>query len=256
MAEWYYSAMGQTKGPVSKQKLIDLILKDVLELESYVTDGMDKPWRKVNEFPELLEELHKPTDLPHVDKFPADMMDLEAPARVGNVYFYIPLSRLIIMSVLSLGLYQFYWMYKQWQYYDFKHRERYQRSRGGLALLFLPYVIFQNIQYDKELNEVERANFSGVGIFWLWIAVGLGIYLLTKSLDKMLGSNDLLLYALGSLDVLVLLPVQAYINRVNEKLHNTYDKPGIGHYVCLVLGLGTFFLTFVMAPLLTAALAQ
>ena len=32
------------------------------------------------------------------------------------VYLYVPISRLIVMSILSCGIYEIYWIYKNWRY--------------------------------------------------------------------------------------------------------------------------------------------
>jgi uncharacterized membrane protein YiaA len=233
MKEWYYSEFGQTKGPVSLDAVVQLILKQELELEAYVTDGMDKPWRKIKDIPVIMDKVHQPQDLPHASEIPANFISEDGEVRIGNLYFYIPIKRFILMTIVTFGLYQFYWFYKQWQYFDRKDRLAYQRSRGFFEMLFFPFRIFQNIQYDKEMNAVIKADFSGMGIFWLWLGAGVALYLL---LSTALGSQHAygsLGYAFLSLDVLVLIPIQRYVNRVNEKLGNTYDKPSLGHYLCL-----------------------
>jgi hypothetical protein len=249
MKEWYYSAMGQTKGPVSQHKLIDLILKQELELDSYVADGIDKPWKRIKDIPALLEELHKPADITHKEVFPADFADPNAPVRAGNLYFYIPIRRFILMSVLSLGLYQLYWMYKQWQYWDRKERKPYQRPHPNIGWFVFPFMIFRNIQYDQELNAVEKADFSGMAVFWLWLLAGAAIYIITGPLDKVLGDTSLITYLLGSLDVLVLVRIQSYINRVNARLGNSYDRPGFGHYACLLFGIGGYAVNLILLPI-------
>jgi hypothetical protein len=238
MKEWFYSQFGQTKGPVSLEEVVRLMEKQDLELDSYVTDGMDKPWKKIKDIPVILDKLHEPKHLPTAAEIPANFMSEGGEVRIGNVYFFIPLQRLVLMTIASFGLYQLYWMYKQWQYCDRKHRSAYEIwSRGGMAWLIFPWTIFQKIQYDTELNAVERADFSGVGLFWLWAGAGMAIYLVVSSMDNLFGKSDLFYYGLGSLDVLVLLPIQRYINRVNAKLGNTYEKPGLGHYLCLGIGI-------------------
>ncbi|MFO7660937.1 MAG: DUF4339 domain-containing protein, partial [Candidatus Cloacimonadaceae bacterium] len=75
MAEWYYSEFGQTKGPVSRSKIVDLVMKQELEPDSYVMNDKDKVWTKIRDVPELEEELHKPVDLPHVEKFPDSVVE-------------------------------------------------------------------------------------------------------------------------------------------------------------------------------------
>lgn len=250
MKEWYYSELGQTKGPVSKQKLIDKVLKEELELDSYVTDGIDKPWKKVKDFPNLMEELHKPADLHHTEVFPDWVTQSGNSRSRGNLFWHIPIRRFVIMSLITGGLYQLYWFYKQWHWWATHHKQGYKSFDREAMRLFFVLSLLEKIETDKALNEVEKADFNGTQLFWTWTGVGIFAwagYSLFKSSNW---SGWIVSLAIYSLDFLFLLPVQRYINRVNAKLGNSYDRPSFGHYLCLAASLGPLLLLLLLFPLL------
>jgi hypothetical protein len=235
MKEWFYSQFGQTKGPVSLETVLQLLLTEDLELDDYVTDGIDQPWKKVKDIPEIMQKVHTPQEIPHATELPENWLTEEGEVRGGNLYFYIPIKRFILMSIVTLGLYQIYWFYKQWYFWARKHKQGYRSPDREMGWILFPWTLLQKIETDRELNAVERSNYSGTLVFWLWVGMGTALYLLVAGISNFSENYRTLGYAFLSLDVLMLLPVQRYINRVNAKLGNTYDKPGFGHYVCLAV---------------------
>ncbi len=239
MSEWYYSEFGSTKGPVSESTIIDKVLKQELEVESYVADGINKPWKKIKDIPELLEKIHQPESaIPHTGDNTMDEFQKYLDGdTTHNVYFYIPLSRLIKMSIFTLGLYQLYWWYKQWYYWACKKKQSHRSFDREFGWMLAELMILEKIETDKELNAVIRSDFNGTRLFWGWVLFGILLYAFSYVL-KLKGVFDTLFYFMSfSFGIAFLLPVQSYINKVNAKLGNKYDKPGLGHYLCLVLGI-------------------
>jgi hypothetical protein len=235
MKQWYYSEFGQTRGPVSTAEIIRLLEKQELEPESYVTDGMDNPWKRIREFPEIMEEIQKPQDLPHVKDFPEEIFGREAPAGTGNLYFHIPVKRLVIMSILTGGFYQLYWFYRQWHFWAVKHKQAYRSFDREAGWLLFELMVLEKIETDRELNAVCKADFNGTSLFWIWVSVGMLAGWLYSIPLKGHDFPFFTSWIFGAANVLFILPAQKYINRVNAKLGNTYEKPRLGHYVALIL---------------------
>lgn len=237
MAEWFYSQYGQTKGPVSESTLINMVLKEELELDDYVMNPKDELWKKIKDTQHLLDKIHEPEKaIPQNINFGANFLNSND-VRVGNLYFYIPIKRFVIMTVLSLGLYEFYWFYKQWYYWACKHKQGYRSPDRELSWILFPWTIFQKIETDKEMNAVVRADFNGAVLFWMWAGFGLFMGMLMFGIQSFGRMNSILYYLSGVADIIFLIPIQRYINRVNDKLGNTYDKPGFGHYLCIAAGI-------------------
>jgi len=236
MTEWYYSEFGQTKGPVSETEIVKKLLKEELELDSYVMNSRDELWKKVKDLPALLEQVHKPEPVTLGENLTPEILDKGLAYGVGNLGFYIPIRRFILMSIVSFGLYQLYWFYKQWYYIAAKKTPRHRPVRMTVAYIFFPFWVLRDIEFDVELNAVERASFNGIKVALTWIILGVILELIGSNLSDNHSLTNLLSCAILSLDVFALIPVQNYINRVNSKLGNTYNKPGIGHYLCLGAG--------------------
>lgn len=248
MAEWYYSEFGQTKGPFSKAKIVDLVLKQELEPDSYVMSDRDHVWTRIREIPELEEELHKPVDLPHVEKFPDSVVEGGYVEETRNLYFHIPIRRLIILNILSGGLYQLYWFYRQWRFWSEKHKQGHQSFDREAARIFFVLSILNKIETDRELNAVCRADFNGNRLFWMWVVFGLAgyaFYTLTGISNVL---HEVFFMLTLVIDVIFLLPVQRYINRVNEKLGNPYARFGFWEYLAIALGLFPLLILLIFLP--------
>jgi hypothetical protein len=204
---------------------------------SYVVKQGDMQWVKIRDVKPIVTKLQQPeTAIPHNVVFGKDFFSDNANPRIGNIYFYIPVSRLIYMTIFTFGLYQMYWFYKQWFYWAHQHKQIHRSVDRELSWWFFPWMIFEKIETDKELNAVERANFNGGQLFWAWVFCGGFLSLLQMTISSYNIWYFVLTIVGGILDVYFILPIQNYINRVNGKLGNRYDPPGIGHYLCVIAG--------------------
>jgi hypothetical protein len=197
---------------------MDLILSDTLSMDSTVM-GSDKPvWRKIREIPELMSYLHESQDrlpMSDIDLNALDLEDSKTP-----LFFHIPLSRLIISTIVSWGIYDLYWLYKNWHFLRFVRQDRGLSSNFWWDVInpFRIVHIFVKIGMDKELNRAvpNRGYFETNGILWL----------LTWPLTHFLA----------------LIRVQNYVNECNFKLGRRYTPKSFGHYLALVVG-GTGWLS-------------
>jgi hypothetical protein len=257
MAEWLYSQNGQTKGPVTDSTVIKMVLSQELELDDYVMNPKEELWKKIRDVQPILDKIHEPEKaIPNKVQFGKDFFEEGSEVRIGNLYYYIPIQRFVVLSILSMGLFQIYWFYKQWFYWAHKHKQIHRSFDREVSWWFFPLMIFEKIETDQELNAVIRADFNGTLLFWMWIGCGAAINLLTynpgssgfmmvTSAPGIVGfMNSLIYYAGGIADIIFLIPIQRYINRVNEKLGNTYDKQGTGLYLTIAVGIVIFIYLF------------
>lgn len=212
MAKYYYTYEGRTLGPVNEDGIMSLILEDKLTTESQVMPAKSPQWVRISELPELMRYLHQSDQ-----RLPASEVDFVALTEddpTDPVFFHIPLSRLIVCSLVSAGLYEWYWLYKNWHFLRWVRKDM---SFGlsfwrDMANPFRLVNIFNKIALDKELNRAVpyRRNFGMNGTIWL----------LTWFVSHFL----------------FLIPVQNYINAANAKLGRRYTETSFGHYLALVLG--------------------
>jgi hypothetical protein len=236
MSDWMYLQNGRTVGPVTENKIVDMLIALELDFDTNVMNSQDGLWKKIRDVKPIMDKFNTPaitmncTELPDIDLQNPDAVEIS-----HNIYFYIPVKRLLIMTLLSFGLYQLYWWYKQWSYWAYKRKQVRSFDREAGWFLF-PLIVMDKIQIDEELNKVERCNFDGRVLFWGWILVGLIVEVPFIFLHSSQYLSPVMYASSFIMNTLFLLPAQKYINRVNTKLGNLYEPPGFGHYACLVIG--------------------
>jgi DNA-directed RNA polymerase subunit RPC12/RpoP len=166
------------------------------------------------------------------------------PIATGSpMFLYIPVSRLVVMSIVSLGLYEVYWIYRNWRYLKERDGLKIQPFWRGMFGVFYCHGILKAIRTDQQTNAIERASFSAGGLATGWII----LVILGSAMGR---SDEVAVSFLGTLislpSFLFFLPVQNYINQVNEKINPRppYKSWSAGHIVCLVWGIIIWLLLF------------
>ncbi len=239
MLNWFYSEDGTNTGPVSSKVIATLVLKGELDIDDVIVSGQNNTRCRIREAPEIMEIVHKP--LPHaiiadIDaaKF-GDFKDADLPLESNEPLFYnLPARTLLIAQLITCGMFEWYWFFKQWNYLRFHTRGR--RGSYFLASLYIftfAYRVFSDIENNKELNKVQRPAWNARFLALLWYLV---IPMLFFNPFQMAGIiTGVLSYLLVILlTSLVLVPIQKYINEVNEKLKKPFSKPSFGFYVVII----------------------
>jgi hypothetical protein len=119
------------------------------------------------------------------------------------VFFDVSIPKLVVLSVCSLGIYELYWFYKNWQLVRARERSDISPlSRAVFGYLFC-YALFKQVRdYDAQTGHSPRLP-AGV------LAAGWGIVTLLWQLPDR--------YSLvANLASLFIVPVQAAANRINS----------------------------------------
>jgi hypothetical protein len=159
------------------------------------------------------------------------------PIATGSpMFLYIPVSRLVVMSIVSMGLYEMYWIYRNWRYLKERDGLKIQPFWRGWFGIFYCHSILKAILTDRQTNAIEKASFSAGGLATGWII----LVILGSAIGR---SNEAAVSFLGTLislpSFLFFLPVQNHINRVNDRIspRPPYKSWSAGHTVCLVWGI-------------------
>lgn len=149
------------------------------------------------------------------------------------MFLYIPVARLILLSIMSCGLYEAYWIYKNWRF--FKERDGLNISPfwHGIFGVFFCHGLLKNIRNDNEASKIEQPSFSPCGLATGWVI----LVILANSISGAPGAAaSVVAFVMPS--YLFLLPVQRYINSLNQKLVPSvpYYEWSSGHIVCLLFG--------------------
>ena len=95
--------------------------------------------------------------------------DMSPSTQAEAAYLYISPFRLIFMSIFSFGIYEIYWIYKNW---------RYAKERDGLDIMpfwrgwfgiFHCHSLMRFIHMDKVLNRWETPTFKPGLLATIWV---------------------------------------------------------------------------------------
>ncbi len=149
-------------------------------------------------------------------------------------FFYIPKIRFVILSFISLGLFQNYWIYKNWQFIRDRERPEIKPFWRGFFGIFFCHSLLNYVKNDKELNSNIKANFNSSNLATEWIIFSIIGNLLAKTHDNIYFCIGLII---STLSFLFLCPVQNYINKVYDVSPHEYCKWTLGQSICIIYGI-------------------
>ncbi len=228
MREWYYILNEQQLGPIPESDLVSMFGDGQLSSETMVWTQEMQDWMQAGQLEGLVV-----TPSPILqDTLPANAQT--SPVNANPVFLHIPIARLIIMSILSCGLYEIYWIYKNWKYLKVRDNLDIKPFWRGWFGIFYCHSLLKTIHEDTELTQVEEPNFSPSGLATGWVILLIVGNLVSRAPGDMASIISFLIPSF-----LCFVPVQIYINSVNAKINPNapHSKWSAGHIVCLVFGL-------------------
>ena len=161
------------------------------------------------------------------------------PQPTTPLFLYIPISRLIILSLFSAGLYQAYWIYKNWRYLKEREGLKIQPFWRGFFGVFFLHKLLNRIAKDKAATIVQVPTFSPNGLATAWVILAVVDYFIPASPVGLAIS-----FTLTFFQTLFFVPVQNYINAVTQKQtpRHPFYKWSAGHTVCLLIGIMTWLI--------------
>jgi len=215
---WLYTENGHTLGPVTSAKIADLVIDEILDKDSMIQSAETGLWKKIVDIPEIVEIYHRPLSTKPLLKestarqfqtFMNVSPDAESPE---PIFWNIAWKKLFILNIVTLGLYEFYWFYRQASYIR-ESKLNHGRS-NRISWIFFAYQIFSVIERNKDFLRIKRANFDPMTLGAIWF-ICLGA--------PYIGIHNGLIETLVDIATLVLfsytvVPVQRYINECNKAL--------------------------------------
>ena len=136
-----------------------------------------------------------------------------------NLIFYpVRMKKFLLMSFVSLGIYQYYWIYKNWVWVKIVGEEEIWPI---WRTIFAPIMNFSLVGHISQHDKAGYKWFLGLSI-----PIAL-IYFLFNILDRAISRIDTLpewLSLLSLVSVLVLAPVAMQINKMNEDRDELIDQ--------------------------------
>jgi uncharacterized membrane protein YbjE (DUF340 family) len=153
------------------------------------------------------------------------------------IYFPVSVIKLLVLSICTLGLYELYWFYKNWQSVKQREQSNIMPVWRTIFALFFCYALLRRVRDDaKKINTIDLA--AGP------LAIG---FMITSVLWRLPDPFSLV----SLLAVLFLLPVQRAANRINAEqapLHKPNAHFSAWNIVTIIIG-GIILILSVMGML-------
>ena len=208
-------------------------------------------WRSLADVPGFVQQASPPPFKPQVSppSIPSELIRASQPptaaaAPATALFFYVPVARLVVMSLVTFGLYEVYWIYRNWRFLKERDNLRIQPFWRAVFGIFFIKSLLTAIKNDTAANNILPATFSPGALATGWIIFVVLGNLSQRSPEPVVNIFGLIITAPS---FAFLLPAQNYINRVNESLpiRPGYYRWSVGHIVLLVIGIVVWLLTLV-----------
>lgn len=157
-------------------------------------------------------------------------------------YLNVSPARYIFMSVITLGIYQNYWCYKNWEYLKNRDNLEIHPFWRGVFDIFFIHELLRKIRTDPLIRENNPAQPDFFTLASVFVAMFVGTIVVDVRIQLikifpytlyLIGLNFLLFAVL----IYCLVPVQRYINKGNEHISpaGEYYPWSAGHYILIGL---------------------
>jgi len=176
------------------------------------------------------------------DFLPEQSPEQSSESYSGPLFLYISPARLIIASIVSFGLYEAYWIYKNWQYIKKRDSLNIRPFWRGIFGVFFCHSLLKRIHGDPEARAIQSPTFAAGGLAtgWVVFVVAANIISRAPSIEASLISGIIPSY-------LCFVPVQKYINAVAADINPEPKFHGwsAGQIICLAFGIVVWLLLFI-----------
>jgi hypothetical protein len=161
------------------------------------------------------------------------------------LFLYIPISRLILLSIATFGIYETYWIYKNWRYIKERDGLNIKPFWRGYFGIFFCHSLLRRIYGDKEARTVAVPTFTPTALATVWVILAILISIVYSQIQLLNIATIILLQFIPTF--LCFVPVQNYTNSITVKhsLEQRFYGWSSGHIVCLVYGIITWAMTFI-----------
>jgi hypothetical protein len=160
-------------------------------------------------------------------------------ATATPAYFPVSVTKLVVMSLCTLSVYEFYWFYKNWWYVKDREKTRINPVLRAVFRYFTCYFLFSKIRATAGQHQIPVVVPAGpVALGWIVVS------LLVRLPEPY--------FLISLLAVFLLVPVQVAVNRINGRIAPGHDRnsrfTGL-NIATIVLG-GLFLVAGVLAYVL------
>ncbi len=163
MSSYYIAKAGNQTGPYEESEIRRQVEEGTLTSNDLCwREGM-ADWQPIGTVFALGPEKPSPPPIPPTV---TDGFEQSAP-----LFLYIPVGRLIILSIVSMSLYEVYWVYKNWRYIKERDKLNIRPFWRGVFGIFFCHSLLRRIHEDKEGRSVQMPSFSPGGLATGWVVL-------------------------------------------------------------------------------------
>ena len=140
-----------------------------------------------------------------------DVMSAEEALPITRpVFFPVSLTKLLLLSICTLGLYEIYWFYKNWNFVKRREKSDIVPAARSIFAYFFCYSLFRKVAEQSAATIGKPLSAGALAAGWI----------VTTLLWKLPDPYWLVSFAA----VLCMLPVQSTINSINAHVAPDHDK--------------------------------
>lgn len=234
MSSYFVARNGVQSGPFDEAEVQRQVRAGALSPKDYCWREDMVGWRPIAEVVDLRAGVSTPPPLPPemMASAPAPGPHISAPAT--PLFLYIPTHRLIWMSIVSFGIYEAYWIYRNWSYIKERDHLDIRPFWRGFFGLFYCHSLLRRMYLDPEARTFQMPTFSPSSLATWWLV----LRIVSNVIGRFPTSGPSMVAAFIP-SFLCLTPVQQYVNDVTAKRNPgmAYYRWSWGHIACLVPGL-------------------
>jgi hypothetical protein len=170
----------------------------------------------------------------------AALVSAGAAGKPAPLFFPVSPGKLLLMSVCTVGLYEFYWFYKNWHLVKAREKSSIDPYGRAFFCIFFCSSLFRRVEDAARDAKVEPVRGAAMALGWL-------VFTLISLVTDPFG---LLSFAA----ILFLLPVQGAVNRINAARapgHEANDRYSGWNLAVMACGVLCYVMVITMSDLLT-----
>jgi hypothetical protein len=137
-----------------------------------------------------------------------DELEHSIPESQRQIFFPVSITKLLVLSVCTFGIYECYWFYKNWK---FVKENKGLKIKPVWRAIFSPlfcYGLFEAVKKHAKRTKVNVKYSSR------WLTVGFILTIVTTGIPDPF-------WCISMLSVLILLPARSVIDTLNKKTNST-----------------------------------
>lgn len=218
---------GQKEGPFTHEQIQVMLDSAKIALSDNAWSEGHDSWKPLH----VILGANTPAYSAKTNTKPAD-----SPSSTKPAYLYISTARLVFLTIISLGVFTSYWVYKNWRYIKERDGLDIMPFWRGWFALFHFHSLLKYIKEDPKLVHAEKPDYSSG-----WLTFGFVIFTVC--------GNQIVIPSM--LTFLFILPAHNYITRINESDPNRpgYSPWSFGQILCAGFMPFLFFLVLFVTAL-------